>query len=354
MKFLVIIRRYLGDVLLASPLVGELKKRFPDSRVDLLVNASTLPAAEMVRGVDRILPYHRPGNLLQKFVQEARMVIAVLKRYDYAFSLTSNARSTLYAVLGGRKSVGVAGPDGPGERIRRAFLEVRQEFDPGVHTVVMHARSLQSLGIEPSMLKIEVDIPEAAHQRMTSLLHDRGIKQFILFHPSAQYDYKIYPPAQRNRLLNLLKKLDLPIVATGGSSPLDSRISSDLPKEKWVHDLAGLTSLDEFGALCRMARCYIGMDTFNTHLAAALNTRVFAIYGPTLLSRWSPWSNDLQRGAKGRDPVQTYGQITIFQAGMDCVPCGKAGCDDQGGASICLERIDPESVFEEVRQWLSR
>lgn len=222
MKFLVIIRRYLGDVLLASPLVGELKKRFPYSRVDLLVNASTLPAAEMVRGVDRILPY------------------------------------------------------------------------------------------------------------------------------------KIYPPAQRNRLLNLLKKLDLPIVATGGSSPLDSRISSDLPKEKWVHDLAGLTSLDEFGALCRMARCYIGMDTFNTHLAAALNTRVFAIYGPTLLSRWSPWSNDLQRGAKGRDPVQTYGQITIFQAGMDCVPCGKVGCDDQGGASICLERIDPESVFEEVRQWLSR
>lgn len=352
MKFLVIIRRYLGDVLLASPLVGELKRGFPGSRVDLLINASTLPAAEMIHGVDRVLIYQRPKNPLQRFIQEARMVASLWKRYDYAFSLTSNTRSTLYAVIGGRKSVGVAGPDGPGERIRRIFLDVHQEFDPGLHTVAMHARMLQGLGIQPSALEILVDISSSAHKRMASLLHSQGIQQFILFHPSAQYEYKIYPAVQRNKLFRLLKSLDLPIVTTGSSSLLDKRISEELPRER-VLDLTGRTSLHEFGALCRMARCYIGMDTFNTHLAAALNTRVFAIYGPTLLSRWSPWSNELQRGAIGTKPIQTYGRITIFQAVMDCVPCGKAGCDDQGGQSVCLGRIEPESVFEEVRQWLS-
>jgi heptosyltransferase-3 len=49
-------------------------------------------------------------------------------------------------------------------------------------------------------------------------------------------------------------------------------------------------------------------------------------------------------------PIQTYGDITIFQANMKCVACGKAGCDDSG-ISKCLNNINPKIVFEEVKEW---
>ena len=65
---------------------------------------------------------------------------------------------------------------------------------------------------------------------------------------------------------------------------------------------------------------------------------------------WSPWSNQLQVSAIDDMAIQTYGNVTIFQADMHCVACGKAGCDDSG-TSICLSNISPSLVFEEVQKW---
>ena len=93
------------------------------------------------------------------------------------------------------------------------------------------------------------------------------------------------------------------------------------------------------------------MDTLNMHIAAAQNKRVFAIFGPTILSMWSPWSNELQLSAKEDKPIQSYGNITIFQANMSCVACGQAGCDNSHGKSECLDNINPRVIFNEVEKW---
>ena len=52
------------------------------------------------------------------------------------------------------------------------------------------------------------------------------------------------------------------------------------------------------------------------HIASAQNKRIFAIFGPTKLSMWAPWSNQLQLSATNDKPVQSYGNVTIFQADM--------------------------------------
>jgi len=93
------------------------------------------------------------------------------------------------------------------------------------------------------------------------------------------------------------------------------------------------------------------MDTLNMHIAAAQNKRVFAIFGPTILTMWSPWSNELQLSAKEDKPIQSYGNITIFQANMPCVACGQAGCDNSHVKSECLDNINPRVIFDEVEKW---
>ena len=96
------------------------------------------------------------------------------------------------------------------------------------------------------------------------------------------------------------------------------------------------------------------MDTLNMHIASAQNKRIFAIFGPTKLRKWSPWSNQLQASATDNMPIQTYGNITIFQADMPCVACGNAGCDDKHGKSDCLYRISPSLVFKEIEDWYKK
>jgi heptosyltransferase-3 len=103
--------------------------------------------------------------------------------------------------------------------------------------------------------------------------------------------------------------------------------------------------------LSELSLAYIGMDTLNMHIAAAQNKRIFAIFGPTNLTMWSPWSNQLQKSATEDKPTQSYGNITIFQANMPCVACGQAGCDNLHGKSECLDHISPKVVFDEVKNW---
>ena len=169
-----------------------------------------------------------------------------------------------------------------------------------------------------------------------------NIKQFVIFHPSAQYDYKIYPKHLRNELFNKLNSLNIPIIITGANSAIDLRIKDELPVLDNIYDFIGQTNLEEYIALSELSLCYIGMDTLNMHIAASQNKRIFGIFGPSILNTWAPWSNSLQKATNKNSPKQTYDNITLFQADMDCVACGLAGCDDKHGASDCLNNIKPD------------
>ena len=137
---------------------------------------------------------------------------------------------------------------------------------------------------------------------------------------------------------------------TGSNNEIDTEIKQELPSLSNVHDMIGETSLAEYFVLSEMALAYIGVDTLNMHIAAGQNKPIFAIFGPTNLSMWSPWSNVLKSSTKTNTPKQTYGNITIFQADMPCVACGKSGCNNKG-ISECLDNISPQVIANEVEKW---
>ena len=186
--------------------------------------------------------------------------------------------------------------------------------------------------------------------RLRIRLEKQKIGKFLIFHPSSQYNYKLYSQNLRNNLLGLLNQLNIPIIVTGGSNELDLAIKKTLPSFDNVVNWIGQTSIEEYTALSGLSLGYIGMDTLNMHIAAAQNKRVFAIFGPTILAMWSPWSNELQLSATEDKPIQKYGNITIFQADMPCVACGKSGCNNKG-ISECLDNISPQVIANEVEKW---
>ena len=59
-----------------------------------------------------------------------------------------------------------------------------------------------------------------------SKLKLNGINKFFIFHPSAQYSYKIYPKNLRNELLSFLNTLEIPIIITGGNTEVDLNIKN--------------------------------------------------------------------------------------------------------------------------------
>jgi len=350
-KILIIIQRSNGDVLFSLPLINALYEYYQQPKIDLLVNDDTLPLAKILPHVNFIHQFSYQKKRDNRWQQEKSLIKSIFRKYDLSINLTASDRSVLYALLAGKKSISAIEKNNKKSWWKKIFLTHYYYFDSTKHILLNNLQSLNLLKIKHDNIQQSPNISDMVIANVKDKLNKKGVKEFIIFHPSAQYSYKIYPKHLRDKLLASLNTLDVPIIITGGNSQLDTQIKSNIPCLNNIFNWIGETTIAEYFALSELSSAYIGMDTLNMHIAASQNKRIFAIYGPTKLSMWSPWSNDLQISATQDRPKQTYGNITILQADMPCVACGKAGCDDRHGKSECLDHISPEDIFNEVKDW---
>jgi heptosyltransferase III len=350
-KILIIIQRSNGDVFLSSSLIKSLYEYFIEPEIDLLVNDDTVAIAKLIPSVNYIHTFSYKKKKEKRWNQERKIILNLYKKYDLSVNLTASDRSVLYAIMSGKKSISAIENKRSKSWWKKIFLTQYYYFNSSNHILKNNLEALSLLNIKAKNIHYPVEVSEIATLNIKKKLQKFKVKDFLIFHPSTQYQYKVYPTNQRNNLLSRLNDLGLSILVTGGSNSIDEEIKNQLPSFSNVIDFIGETSLEEFFALSELSLGFIGMDTLNMHIAASQNKRIFAIFGPTNLKMWSPWSNQFQQAATIDKPKQTYGNITIFQADMPCVACGKAGCKDDLGYSDCLDNISPKVIFNEVEQW---
>jgi heptosyltransferase III len=351
LKILIIIQRSNGDVFLSIGLIKALYEFYDFPQIDLLVNDDTYQVAKLLPHINFIHRFSYIKKVENQWKQEKSLLIKLFRKYDLSINLTSSDRSVLYAVMSSKRSISVIEKDIKKSWWKKLLLNSFYYYDASKHILEQNYKPLRTLGINTDNILHSVVIKSEIRINIEEKLKKEGIKDFLIFHPSAQYYYKILPKKHRDELLAMLSRLGLSIIVTGSNNEIDTNIKRELPKLDNLFDFIGETSLEEYFALSQLSSAYIGMDTLNMHIAASQNKRVFAIYGPTNLKMWSPWSNKLQKSSDINMPLQTYGNISIFQANMPCVACGRAGCDGSG-VSECLNNISPSMIYKEVKNWL--
>ena len=102
MKILVIQLYRIGDALLTTPAVKELKKNFPEAIVDFLAEN---PAAEILKGnphIDHVIVYDKKSPW--RFIRQIRA-----QKYDWVIDFLGTPRSAvLTALSGARLKAGLA------------------------------------------------------------------------------------------------------------------------------------------------------------------------------------------------------------------------------------------------------
>jgi len=350
-KILVIIQRSNGDVFLSYSLISNLYLNFNKPDIDLLVNDDTLSIAKLAPNISNIITFSYSKKSQKRYQQESEIIRKIYKKYDLSICLTASDRSVIYASLASSKSISAIDFSTSKSWWKRIILSNFYYFDHSLHIVLNNLKPLDILGIKFQASTLEAQIRKEVQLKILSILQKNKIDKFLIFHPSAQYQYKIYPRYLRDLLLSMLSKSGIKTIITGGATKLDKEIAKEIPKLDNVYNFIGKTSLEEYIALSKLSQGYIGMDTLNMHIAASQNKRIFAIFGPTNIEMWSPWSNISKRCAIRNAPLQSYDNITIFQADLSCVACGKAGCDDNHGKSECLYHIEPKKIFSEIKKY---
>ena len=342
MKILIIMQRSNGDVFLTLPLIRALQLEYPNARIDMLVNDDTLGIAKTLPHINQFIVFSyakKKAGLRARLSQERDIIRKIWRQYDLSINLTASDRSVQYAIMASKNSISAIEPQASKSWWKKRLLKHHYFIDTQLHIAENNCKPLQFLTHSSAPIQVRPEVATSALERMQKKLRVEGIDEFWILHAGAQYDYKIYTQVLRDALIRQLTAQGLILIATGGNTQIDERISAELPLLPNCHNWIGQTSLSELIALVSLSQGYIGMDTLVMHIAASLNKPVFAVFGPTLTSVWSPWKNT---------PEQ---KIRIFQADMPCVPCGQAGCDNRHGKSECLTHISPQIIARDVYQF---
>ena len=353
-KILIIIQRSNGDVFLSHTLIKALNNFYDSPQIDLLVNDDTIAIARLLPHINFIHQFSYLKKKNNRWRQEKNLFKNIFRKYDLSINLTASDRSVIYSLISSKKSISAIEKDNFKSWWKKFLLTNYYYFDPEKHILINNSQPLDCLYIKYKNIQGSINISEDVILVLRKKLKEKGINQFIIFHPSAQYNYKIYPKHLRNELLENLTKLGVSILITGSNNKIDLKIKKEIPTSLNIFNFIGETSLEEYFALSYLSEAYIGMDTLNMHIAASQNKRIFAIFGSTKLSTWSPWSNHSQFSAKKDAPIQTYDNITIFQSSISCKICGKVGCGMSHGIEEFPYIIDPDIIFNEVENWFKK
>lgn len=338
MKTLIVAPNWIGDAVMAQPLLALLRAQRPDGVIDALCPPHIAPVFSAMAEVDSIVT---AANVHGRLDLPGRWRLAGRLRragYDRAIVLPNSAKSALVPRLAGiPQRIGYRG-EARGLLLNRMPAEpARGDTRPPM--VEHYARLAFEAGapladpIPDPRLTITPAQAAAARERLAL---PAGAPLFALC-PGAEYGPAKRWPARHFAALAGLLLEDWPqatVVALGG--PKDRPVGDEIAAlaAAPVRNLCGETSLTEAMALLAQATGVAANDSGLMHVTAAFDRPMVALFGSSD-PRHTPPRSQLAR---------------VLWLHLDCSPCFQRQCPL--GHLDCLNRIEPRQALQALHSAL--
>ena len=332
-RILVTRMKFIGDVVLTTPLLHSLRIAFPSAHIAYMAEAQACSLLQHHPAVDQLIAYDfsRPAVL-----EQARVALALRRaRFDLALDLFSNPRSALLTYLSGaRVRVGLA-------RAGRGRLFTHQVHDDGAPKTAIrfHDQFLDAIGVRPAEARPTLVVTADERDAMRLRFSDRGREgtdgRLVVLHAGATWPAKQWGAERYAVLAGLLTRdAGVRVLVTGG--PRDGEtVAEVVEKSRGAAQPAGALTLRELAALLSLADAFVGNDGGPMHMSAAVGTPTVGIFGPGEEQIWFPYAEVLGHQAMRED--------------VPCHPCHLNVCNRPGESSMeCMKKLTPERVLAAV------
>ncbi len=351
MRILLVRLRPIGDVVFTTPLLGALRRQYPEAHISYVVEPDSAPVVEGNPHLDELIVIPRRRGLAR-----VRDDIAMARRlahghYDLAIDLHGGPRSAwLTWASRAPRRIGYTIP-GRSWMYTDAIQRARQ-LTPR-HSVMNQWDLLVPLGIPPlDPARDPVQMPDdvEATRRVETQLAATGVSaehELVVIHVSASTRFKRWPEESFASLVVALVRENgaRRVFLTSGPSDVEAaRRITDVARER----LGPLRSavldgrpllLTELRALIARAALFIGGDSGPLHIAATTRVPIVELLGPTLAGRSFPWRDS-----------RWFTEI-IEPGALPCRPCHQRTCVP--GDFRCLTGTGPERVIAAAERALS-
>lgn len=341
-SILVIQTAFLGDIVLTSGFLRELRKLCPDSRITLL---TTPIGAEVLQpnswNID-FLVYDKKGKQRGFSALMQKLAEVRARKPDLVFCLHRSVRSGVIARWSGAKEIW-----GFKEAAARLFYTHKVSRKDSVYEAEKNRRMLEKY-FQCSGAEISPYPELFCTDEEKAIAHGLvGDVEYVVIAPSSVWATKRWPADRFGTLAAKIEKdFGLPLVIVSGADREDRNVVNALEQSyiasggatSMLVNLAGKTSLGVLKAVLARAKFVICNDSAPLHLAIAVGRPGLAIFGPTVKSQgFFPFVAD-----------NTWS--VVENKGLDCRPCGEHGHQRCPKTHFrCMLDLPVSMVFDRVK-----
>jgi ADP-heptose:LPS heptosyltransferase len=312
-----------GDIVLTEPVARAVKQQYPGARLCFFTGDEYAGIPSLFSSVDRVVPYRRGGD------NPALDAVALGERFDAVVDLQNNLRSRRIT----RRLKPLRAVRFRRQRLRRFFLVHLPRIWRGqiMPTVEGYANAIAPLGI-----RVHDPVPAIAPpaDRVGEARARLGLGPFVGICPGGSSDHKRWGEARFAGLVRILGQRGRRVVIVGsdGDRRVIQTVMDAIGKpEAYVYAGNDIAMIAAVLSLCSVT---VSNDSGLMHLAAAVGSKVVAVFGPT-----SP--------LLGFAPSGTGSRVATLD--LPCSPCsyhGNRPCKYEHRA--CLDDITAEYVADLV------
>jgi ADP-heptose:LPS heptosyltransferase len=332
----------IGDLLMALPAIADVRAAAPAAEIALVVGSWNADIARALQPVTRVqtldarwLAREGDGLGMPALLRAAREWTRV--GYDLAINFEPDLRSNILVAASGAGWTAGYRSGGGG-----ALLDLALEYDTRAHTTDNARRLVAAVfgktnaeGAPPAFV-----VPAEPQQQAIRLLGSAG-RPLVGLHVSGGRPIKQWDPERFAEVARrLVTDADATIVLTGSAAdrPLVELVAQRLPRAR-VIDVAGRIDLLTLAGILERLDVLITGDTGPMHLAAAVDTPIVAVFGPSDPVRYGP------RGRCDR----------VVRVDLPCAPCNRIRLPPErcvGHIPDCLALVTADRVFAAARSVL--
>jgi len=338
-RTLVISPNWIGDAVMAQPLLQLLKAAHPERPIDVLAPPAVSPVWRQMPEVAEVLetPFRHGSLQLKERWRYARLLRQ--RGYADAYILPNTLKYALIPWLAGiARRVGYKGES------RYGLVNVMHHDDTPPRPMVPFYAALADAPGAPLRSGLPKPRMAASDAQAAAACAKVGLdpaRPLVVFAPGAEFGgAKRWPPAHFGQLAQHILARDPQAQVALLGSPKDAETCKEViaaaGAPAGLASLAGKTSLADAVALIARSAAVVSNDSGLLHVASALNRPVIAIYGPTDPDHAPPFSD----------------MAASISLRLECSPCRQRECPL--GHQNCMHGISAGQVWQTLEPMISR
>ncbi len=303
-KFLIIQTAFIGDVVLATPLIEKLHHFFPEAEIDFLLRKGNEPLLSGHPYIHEVMVWDKKKNKTTNLV---RMLLRIRRnKYDKVINLQRYFATGLLTAFSNAKEI-IGFDKNPLSFLFTRKVSHRVGGDQAIHETTRNLELIREF-TDNSFFKPKLYPSSNDYSSIDALI----VSKFVTISPASVWFTKQFPSSKWNSFIKSIPQ-ELGIYLLGGPGDIIlCKSISESSERSGLKVLTGSLSFLQSAALMSRASMNYVNDSAPMHFASAMNAPVTAVYCSTIPEF-------------GFGPLSDIRHIIEIDKPLYCRPCGLHG-----------------------------